>query len=39
MDDKYELGTFCNMNVVQIKNFLLKRGVSVIGYNKSQLIK
>ena len=39
MDDKYESGTFCNMNVVQIKNFLLKRGVSVTGYNKCTLIK
>ena len=39
MDDKYESETFRRMNVVQIKNFLLERGVSVTGYIKRTLIK
>ncbi len=39
MDNKYELETFHKMNVMQIKNFLIERGVSVNGYDKCSLIK
>ena len=40
MDDKHKSETFCIMNVIQIKNFLLERGVSVTGCNnKCTLIK
>ena len=39
MDSKYELETFRKMNVTQIKNFLIERGVSVNGYNECSLIK
>ena len=39
MNNKYESETFRKMNVIQIKNFLLERGVSVNGYDKSSLIK
>ena len=39
MDNKYESETFRKMNVMQIKNFLIERGVSVNGYDKCSLIK
>lgn len=38
MDNKYESETFRKMNVMQIKNFLTERGVSVNGYDKCSLI-
>ena len=39
MDGNSESKTFHKMNVMQIKKFLLERGVSVNGYHKSSLIK
>ena len=39
MDVNCEVDVFEKMTAVQIKNFLLARGVSVNGYDKISLIK
>ena len=38
MVSKYESETFRKMNVIEIKNFFIKRGVSVNGYHKWSLL-